>query len=152
MAKPTEKMLQQTIDRFWETVPPTWIRVRTHVRSVATENFGVTLEQFHILRHLRKGRQSVSQLAIAQQISRPAISQAVEALVVKGLITRQARAGDRRFVDVELTPKGTALINAIFQKNREWMFAKMESLSQAEIGKLVEAMELLKKTFDESAN
>ena len=58
-----EILLQQTIDRFWETIPPLWSRIRSHLRSTAAEHFGITVEQFHILRHIHRGKNSVCELA-----------------------------------------------------------------------------------------
>ena len=147
---PLEKILQQTVERYWETVPPTWNRIRSHVRATATEEFDISIEQFHILRHMRKGVISVSDLAEARQISRPAVSQAINALVEKGLVARQQSKDDRRFVQLELTPAGTEMINTIFGTTRAWMMEKMANFSMEEIETLMKAMEILKKTFDET--
>jgi DNA-binding MarR family transcriptional regulator len=146
----SDPLLQQAIDRFWETIPPTWSRIRSRVHATASEHFGITVEQFHILRHIRKGFGSVSELAQVKQISRPAISQAVDVLVCKGLITRRQSAGDRRYVELELTKNGDELLNGIFQKNRAWMEEKLSSLSADELDALVRGMDILQKTFDES--
>lgn len=140
---------QRMIDRFWETIPPMWNRIRGRIRSTATEHFGITVEQFHILRHIRKGFHSVGELAEEKQISRPAISQAVEILVEKGLITRRQSAEDRRFVQLELTANGNELLNAIFKTNREWMMEKISALSQEEIEHILLAMDAFQKAFDD---
>jgi Transcriptional regulators len=147
LEKTSEELLQTAIDRFWETVPPVWNKVRGNVRCIATENFEITLDQFHILRHIRKGRGSVSELAEIQQISRPAISQAVDILVEKGLISRRTNADDRRYIRLELTPSGNDLLNTIFKQNRSWMMEKMAALSPDEIDSIVQGLEILKKTF-----
>jgi DNA-binding MarR family transcriptional regulator len=149
LEKTSEELLQAAIDRFWETVPPVWNKVRGNVRCNATENFEITLDQFHILRHIRKGRGSVSELADLQQISRPAISQAVDILVEKGLISRRTNADDRRYIRLELTPSGNDLLNAIFGQNRNWMMEKMAGLSPDEIISIVHGLEILKQTFIE---
>ena len=143
-------MTISAIDCFWETIPPAWNGVKKHVRATAAEQFGITIEQFHILRHMRKGIGSVSELAEVKQISRSAISQALDALVNKGLITRRQGVQDRRHINLELTPSGNHLLNAIFEKNRTWMAAKMSSLTADELQLLIEAMHLLKHTFAES--
>ena len=147
-----EELLQLVIDRFWETIPPVWNQVRGNVRGIATERFDVSVEQFHILRHIRKGINSVSDLADMRQISRPAMSQAVDVLFGKGLITRHQSEEDRRFVQLDLTENGTELLNAIFEQNREWMKQRLASLSAEEIQSIVQSLELLKKTFDEPAS
>ncbi len=144
-----EEIRQTTIDRFWETIPPVWNRIRGHLRAIATEHFDISVEQFHILRQIRKGIVSVSELAEARQISRSAVSQSVEALVEKGLVNRQQNTGDRRFVQLELTPNGNEMLNTIFQENRAWMMEKIASLNPEELNEINQAMELLKTTFDE---
>lgn len=145
-----DELLQLAIDRFWETIPPTWNHIRGHIRAIAAEKYNITIEQFHILRHVRKGIQSVSDLAEVKQISRPAISQAVELLVEKGLITRQQSTTDRRFVRLELTEDGHKLLNAIFEENREWMIEKLSVLQPGEIDCLLRGMDVLKKTFEDT--
>jgi DNA-binding MarR family transcriptional regulator len=141
-------LINKAIDRFWETIPPVWGRIRGNVRGIAMEHFNLTVEQFHILRHIRKGSHSGRDLASVQQISRSAISQAVDLLVGKGLVTRCEQAEDRRYIQLELTESGNALLNAIFEKNQAWMMEKMAILNPEELNSVLQAMEALKKTFD----
>jgi len=143
----SEELRQQMIDRFWETIPPMWNRIRGRLRATATEEFEITVEQFHILRHIRKGFCSVGELAKAKQISRPAVSQAVDVLVEKGLVTRQQSASDRRFVRLQLTPAGDELLNAVFQNSREWMMEKLVLLDAQDIHILLDAMDIFQRTF-----
>jgi DNA-binding MarR family transcriptional regulator len=142
------QVLEQILDKFWETIPPLWGYIRAHIRAVATENFDISVEQFHLLRFIRRGRCSVSDLADARNISRPAISQGVDALVNKGLVTRRQSKEDRRYVKLELTPEGDALLDNVFQDTREWMKASLEAFSQEELELAVRGMEVLKKMID----
>lgn len=148
-ATPAETARQTLVDRFWEVIPPVWNEVRGHVRAIAVEEFGITIEQFHILRHIHKGIGSVSELADAKQISRPAISQAVDLLVDKGLIIRQQNPTDRRYVNLSLSPSGAELINAIFKQNRAWMIDRFAALSDAEVSTMLLGMDGLAKAFVE---
>ena len=147
-SQPGETLITKVIDRFWETIPPVWGRIRGNVRGIAMENYNLTVEQFHILRHIYKGSHSASEIADAQQISRSAISQALDLLVEKKLVTRCEQAEDRRYVQLELTESGNAMIKAIFKKNRSWMTEKMSALNPEELNNVLTAMEILKKTFD----
>ena len=149
LEKTSEELLQVAIDRVWETLPAVWNKVRGNVRCIATEYYEITVDQFHILRHIRKGRGSVSELAEIQQISRPAISQAVDILVDRGLVSRQTDAEDRRHIRLDLTSNGNDLLNTIFKQNRGWMMEKMADLSPDEIDSIVHGLEILKKTFIE---
>ena len=78
---------QMAIDKFWEFFPPVWHAVKAYIRTQATENFDITVGQFHILRRIKAGKDSVSKLAADRHTSRPAISRAVDVLVKKGLVS-----------------------------------------------------------------
>ena len=144
----TEETLIQTIDQFWETVPTVWNLIRGNLRTIATEQYDISVEQFHILRHIRKGRTSVSELADVRQISRSAISQSAELLVEKGLITRRQEAGDRRFVHLALTPQGEELLNQVFRQNRAWMAENLASINPADLSLITRSLALLQSAFD----
>src|SRR5512140_2167410 len=143
-----EKMQDQAIDRFWETVPPLWNFVRSHIRATATEKFDISVEQFHVLRHVRRGMCSVSELATAKNISRPAISQAVDLLVNKGWLTRAQSKQDRRYVELALTSEGNALLDNVFKETRGWMKERMSALSANELETIAKAMEAMKKMLE----
>ncbi len=143
-----EETLLLAIDQFWESLPMVWNLIRGHLRAIAAEQFNISVEQFHVLRHIRKGLTSVSEIADARQISRPAVSQAAETLVEKGLVTRRQEAGDRRFVHLALTPAGEDLLNQIFQQNRAWMMEKMVSLSPDDLACITRGLALMKSAFD----
>jgi DNA-binding MarR family transcriptional regulator len=142
-----ESLLCPTVDSLLETLPPVWDRIRSNLRASATAGFGITLEQFHVLRHIRKGYQSVGDLADKKQISRSAVSQAVEVLVAKGLVTRTQESDDRRCVLLELTPHARNVLDANFEENRAWMKGEMAGLSADELGSIRNAMDVLRKTF-----
>ena len=144
----TRELVRQSIERFWECIPSTWTQVRANLRAIAAENFDLSFEQFSILRYIRKGSKSISELAEARQISRPAISQAVEMLVERGLISRQQSTQDRRWVDLELTQSGNDILSTIYKKNSDWMEEKLAFLNPEELQCLLSGLETLRKTFD----
>ena len=144
----TKDLRERAIDRFWETVPPLWNFVRSYIRATATANFDITVEQFHVLRYVRRGTDSVSELATAKNISRPAISQAVEVLVKKGLLTRVPSTEDRRCIELVLTEAGNNLLDTVFKETRGWMKERMRGLSPSELETIAEAMEIMKKMLD----
>jgi DNA-binding MarR family transcriptional regulator len=145
---PPEQLYEHAIDRFWETVPPLWNFVRSHIRATATTQFDISVEQFHVLRHVRRGIASVSELAIAKDISRPAVSQAVDILVNKGLLTRVQSTQDRRYVELALTEAGNQLLDAVFKETRQWMKERMHALTAQELETMAEAMEIMKKIIE----
>jgi len=144
----SDLLRDRAIDRFWETIPPLWNLVRSHIRATATGNFDITVEQFHVLRHVRRGVTSMSDLAAAKNISRPAISQTVDVLVKKGLLTRVQSVQDRRVVDLALTEEGIALLDAVFEATREWMKERMSGMSAEELETIAKAMKMMKKMLE----
>ena len=139
--------LKTTIDEVWSTLPPVWNRIRSNIRSIAVEHHDISVEQFHILRHIRHGLTSVSELAEVRQISRSAVSQAVDLLVERGLIYRLQNEQDRRNIPLALTEAGNGLLDTIWEKNKTWMGERMAELTEAELETLANAMEILGKTF-----
>lgn len=143
-----ERLYDRAIDRFWETVPPLWNYVRSNIRATATTQFDITVEQFHVLRHVRRGMGSISELATAKNISRPAISQAVDLLVNKGLLTRVQSTQDRRYVELALTDEGNHLLDTVFNETRKWMKERMHALTAHELETIADAMEIMKKIME----
>jgi len=143
----SEEALQQAIDRFWETIPPLWNQIRANVRAIATEKLGISVQQFHVLRYVRRGFCSVSELASVTQLSRPAMSQAVNALVEKGLLTRRQSIQDRRYVELELTPDGADMLATIYAENHRWMMEKLSVLASDELEGIPPALKALRKAF-----
>ena len=144
-----DELVPAAIEAFWATIPPVWNRIRGNVRETAVENYEISVEQFHILRHIRNGLTSVSEIAQVRQISRSAASQAVDVLVERGLICRLQNALDRRNIPLELTSSGNELLDTIWEKNRAWMKLQMSSLSVPELETLTSGLEILAKTFAE---
>lgn len=147
---PENDIRQKTIDRVWDTIPPVWNQVRNDIHTNAVRDFDMTFIQFRMLRQIRRGARTVGDLAAKHQISRPAISQAVDLLVKKGLITRRQDHEDRRFVNLEVTEKGDQVLDALMEKNHAWMDEKMAHLTQAELETIMSAMSILQNTFLQS--
>jgi DNA-binding MarR family transcriptional regulator len=142
------ELRQQLIERFWETVPPVWHLVRNHIHTTAIQNYDISVEQFHVLRHIGKGIDSVSELAAVKHISRPAISQAVNGLVDKGLVARSQEAQDRRYVHLKLTETGQMLLSQIFSATKEWMSGQLSALSEHEMSNIIDALGVLKDAME----
>jgi DNA-binding MarR family transcriptional regulator len=145
--KHSDPALRESVDAVLETLPQVWDCIRSNLRAAATKGFGITLEQFHVLRHIKRGFSSVAELAEAKQVSRSAVSQAVDALVDKGLVTREEESGDRRCVRLGLTELARSAMEANYEANRLWMRDTMASLTREELKLLAQAMGILKTTF-----
>lgn len=142
---PSEERIRHVVDLFWDTIPAYWHRIRAHIRQTAEEQFELSVEQFHVLRLIRRGHTSVSKLAQVRHISRPAASQAVNILVARALVTRRRDATDRRYIHLALTASGNALLDDILEDTRCRMIQSLAELSLAELAALQQAFEILNK-------
>ena len=147
MAKQT--LIPDLIEKFWETIPSAWHATRAHIRKVAAENFHLTVEQFQVLRRIRRGVDSVSALAEANRTSRSSVSKAVDALVNKGLVSRSTDAHDRRHVHLSLSGEGERVLSAIYAETEAWLAARCARLTAAELDETLHSLDLLRKAFAE---
>ena len=145
MSNPNSNLI--LTEGFWESVPPAWRQTRNQIRRIAVEKFQMTEEQFQVLRHIRKGRASVSALADTSQTSRSAVSKAVDALVNKGLVSRQHDPNDRRNIPLALTDEGQRVMIGIYEETEQWLSARFARLTAEEMKSLLQGMASLHKAF-----
>ena len=145
-SSPNDELARRAIESFWETLPPVWHSVRAFVDNSALEN-KLTMGGFSIMRGIRHGKDTVSEIAKKRHLSRPAISRAVDNLVVKGFVTRTPDEQDRRLVKLALTDEGEELLGMMREETREWMLSRFESLEEHELETIIEAFDLLKMTL-----
>lgn len=99
--------------------------------------FGITRREWVFL-GLLEGAESVtpSELAERAGLQNSATSKTIMGLLGKGLISRVARPGDRRFAQVALTGVGRELHASILPLVQEINRGMMATLSEAEIAQL----------------
>jgi DNA-binding MarR family transcriptional regulator len=137
----------ELIEKFWESVPSAWFQTRTRIRRAAAEQLGLTVEQFQVLRRIRKGYESVSAIAAESRTSRPAVSKIVESLVQRGLVGRRTDERDRRHVHLTLTLAGQSALEAIYAQAETWLAGRFGALTAQERDQLLIGMELLRRTL-----
>ena len=138
---------QPVIDKFWESIPPVWRQTRTQIRDIAFEKFQMSVEQFQVLRRIRRGSTSVSALAEASQTGLPAVSKAVESLVKRGLVARSTDPLDRRKVPLALTDEGQRVLQVIFGEAEAWLALRFEKLDAGESETILKGLDSLHKAF-----
>ncbi len=92
-----------------------------HVRHC--KDYGITPEQFNILRILRgqHSKPATVNLLIDRMLNKMSnASRLVEKLRKKGLVERQINAADRRACDVVITAKGLDLLKRLDKAEKEW--------------------------------
>lgn len=72
----------------------------------------LTLAQFRVLALIAAGDERSTLLAERLAVAKPTITAVVDGLVERGLVAREAVAGDRRSIRIALTPSGIAALQA----------------------------------------
>jgi len=139
--------IEQTIDAILEVLPPVWDRIRSNFRNAGLGRFGISLEQFHTLRHIYRGFHHSGEIAQKRQISCSAVSQAIDALVAKGLVVRSPDPDDGRQVRLDLTSDARRILDENVRENRVFMRERMNSVSAEDRRTVGAAMDILKSAF-----
>lgn len=106
--------------------------LRLSSASVERE-LGISVAQLYVLRTLReRDGQSVGELARATLTHQSSVSVVVSRLVARGLVRRAAAEGDRRKVELSLTPRGRAIVARAPEAVQVRLVRALDALTAAE--------------------
>ena len=92
----------------------------------------------------RKPGVGINELASREGISAPSMSNAVDKLEAAGLVARaRGIAGDRRRVDIAVTPEGTRLLRAARSSRTAWLAEQLQRLTPDQLATLEAAVDPL---------
>lgn len=111
---------------------------------IADRDTGVTPERLSVLSVIAfGGPRTVGELAEAEQVSAPAISRIVSALVEDGLARRERLRTDRRYVRIHATAEGRRLIEWARAHRLERIAEGLDRLDEDQLEALEAASEIL---------
>jgi DNA-binding MarR family transcriptional regulator len=96
----------------------------------------------------RTGPQRVTELAMAEGISQPAMSQLINRIEDDGLVVRTTDAADRRGVLVEISERGAAVISARREERARVLEAALGRLEPADRSAIAAALPALGRLVD----
>jgi DNA-binding MarR family transcriptional regulator len=123
---------------------PLLLHLSRHLRRVI-EGTELTGGQVEILALIsRRPGVGINELAGREGISAPAMSNAVDKLEAAGLVTRaRGMAGDRRRVDIGITPEGARVLRAARSSRTAWLAEQLRLLTPDQVAALEAAVEPL---------
>ncbi len=124
--------LSEFADRIGELMP---IIARESMKHSASEFYKVkvTMPQLHMLGYLkRQGESRMTDIAKYMTVSTAAITGIADRLVRDGYIVRSKDIKDRRIVRVNLTPKGSKLVEKIEGSRRRIIMNMFGKVTQKE--------------------
>jgi DNA-binding MarR family transcriptional regulator len=115
------------------------LRVSRKLRQEARKA-GLSVQDAIILGYIKKNPGiGISELADAEQTSRPTMSTHVKRLETAGWLTRTADAEDGRRSGLAVTPAGVRKLEVIQRLRNDWLAARLARLTDAERERLAAA-------------
>lgn len=140
-------------EAIMEMIPRMMNALGARMRGRADD--ALSVQQFHALRFLRLNTgASLSQVSEANGMTLPTASKMIDALVERGLVSRETDTSDRRKITLSLTPKGRRILEDIKSEAIRHLTEMLTSLDSMECAKVSEAMERLGEAlvFDTAKN
>lgn len=107
------------------------------------EEFGITIPEWRVLAHLNHaGAVSVRDIEARVDMEKSKVSRAASRLEEGGYITKEVHDGDRRLLELRLTPEGRALVARLLPVAIAYQQEMMERLGEAAPG-LERALDIL---------
>ena len=105
-----------------------------HIVNTKLKPFGISEQQFNILRILRGDRNWLSMNTIKDRMvdRSPNATRLSDKLLDKGLIDRERSAEDRRVVYLRISEKGLALLKEIDAADFDEVTSRLNNLTEAE--------------------
>jgi DNA-binding MarR family transcriptional regulator len=136
MTKQLTQSLREWMDVFMHRSMRGW--------SQFAKSTGLSMPQFSILMQLHyKGSCNLSEVSERFDVTAAAASQLVDKLVQSNYVQRAEDQNDRRAKVLQISAKGTRLVNEGIQERYQWMEELAKSLSADEKSKVHEALSIL---------
>jgi len=131
---------------------PVLLRLSRELRREA-HSFGVTGSQATLLAVVKRHRRiGLGDLAAGEGVSPAAMSKHVDRLEAAGLVTRSPGAsGDRRRVEIELTPEGERVLRRVRSQRTAWLAERLGRLDTPELAAIERALEPLAELIEEQS-
>ena len=120
-------------------IRPVLLRLGRELRREA-EAFGVTPGQATLLAQVEKHETvGLGELAAGEGVSPAAMSKHIDRLVAADLVTR-TQGGDKRRIEIELTPKGRRVLRRVRSHRTAWLAERLGRLDEGELAAVERAI------------
>ena len=129
-----------------DTIPLIMCAIRTEMRK--RRKFDLSVPQFRALAFLHHfPNASLSDVAEHVGLMLPSMSKLMDGLVARGLVTRRESSGDRRRVDLALTPAGKSVLEMAYKECQAHLAVVLGQLGAGERAAVIRAMQTLRTIF-----
>lgn len=139
-------MNKETLSKkFFRVIPNSMSMVRCHVKKASEPEF--SFAKFRVMANIKRGIDSVGEIAELHGVSQPAISKLVDSLVQESFIQRKKSSLDRRIQTLKLTPLGVKRLSSIKNSASKSFEPLLRTLNEKEKKELTNALDCLDKFF-----
>lgn len=134
--------LRETVDALLILMPLLTRRISAMATACKQgERSNATLPQIRVMTVAStRGKATVSAIADALELSRPATSELVDRMVESGFVTRGVNPADRRQVLISLTPPAARIVDEIVGQRRALLLDALADLSDEELAGFLKGM------------
>jgi DNA-binding MarR family transcriptional regulator len=125
----------------------TWLVMRVVGSDLRKSEWCFAPTHFRILGMLTRRQRTLTDLAEAQGVSLPTMSNTITTLEERGLVRRTRSSEDRRQVVVEITPSGKTALDETRAQAENHLAALLAPLTDADHRRIVEALAVVRQTL-----
>ena len=119
-----------------------------HILKTGPGISGIRIAQYRVLGQLMKsGPLSMSEIGRHLYISRPSMTTLADTLIEKGWAERHTDIGDRRVVNLSITPAGKKHLRKAFEIYKSDVARLLEILDGDDLRQLSESLEVVQRLF-----
>ncbi len=125
--------------RLWLRLLKTAHMIETELRERLRTEFGTTLPRFDVMAALARYPEGLrmSRLSGVLRVSNGNVTGIVDRLEAEGHVERRPVAGDRRAMEVRLTPRGAAHFATLAAAHEGWVDELMQAIPAEEAGRVM---------------
>ena len=112
-------------------------------RFLALSSLGLTFTEIGVLQAVSSEPRRITDLALAEGVTQPAITSLVNRLAERGWVVRETDPCDRRVVRVTITPAGQDALDRLRAEYRELLHDGTSALPPEDTATLARAVEII---------
>lgn len=128
---------------------PIFFRKFKDMSTNLLEDYGITRAQLGILFTLKPDKRlTVTELGKILKVAKPNITTLIDRLVELKFVSRKEGRSDRRICLIELTEKGSAVLEGFQQKFKTHVLSGLWNLDTNDLKELRDSLKVMKKILD----